>query len=192
MISTALAVEYAQAVDGWMRVDELWWLAELARRQRPGCTWVEVGTWKGRSWAAVALSLPVRAQLIAVDTFDGGTADDDATIAGHLQATGSVRDDFDRVRNAIADQRTDLTVPVICALSAAAVRYVGDRTADVVFIDGDHHAAHVCEDVTIWLAKLKPGGVLCGHDADDARVVEGLTMAGMVFDVVCGSIWMRR
>ena len=39
-----------------------------------------------------------------------------------------------------------------------------DGSLDFVFIDGQHTYEAVCEDIDAWLSKVKPGGVLAGHD----------------------------
>ena len=35
---------------------------------------------------------------------------------------------------------------------------------DLVFIDADHSEAAVVYDICLWLPKVRPGGILCGHD----------------------------
>jgi hypothetical protein len=37
---------------------------------------------------------------------------------------------------------------------------------DFVFIDGDHTEEGCRRDIEAWLPKVKPGGLLCGHDWD--------------------------
>jgi predicted O-methyltransferase YrrM len=38
---------------------------------------------------------------------------------------------------------------------------------DAVFIDADHSYASVKEDIAAWIGKVRPGGVLAGHDYVD-------------------------
>lgn len=48
------------------------------------------------------------------------------------------------------------------SLEAAAC--IDDRSLNFVFIDGDHSHRAVSADIKAWAPKLKPGGLLCGHD----------------------------
>ena len=43
-------------------------------------------------------------------------------------------------------------------------KQVKDKSLDFVFIDADHRYPAVIKDLAAWVPKLKPGGVLCGHD----------------------------
>lgn len=47
---------------------------------------------------------------------------------------------------------------------------VTDNTLDFVFIDGNHSYSFVKEDVTEWTKKVKPGGIVCGHDYKEDKV----------------------
>lgn len=48
--------------------------------------------------------------------------------------------------------------------SAEAVRDFADASLDFVYIDGDHSFDFVMQDLILWSAKVKPGGVIAGHD----------------------------
>jgi hypothetical protein len=48
---------------------------------------------------------------------------------------------------------------------------------DFIFIDANHAEAHVYLDVTNYYPKVKPGGILCGHDWDAAQVITGVEKA---------------
>lgn len=47
-------------------------------------------------------------------------------------------------------------------------------SVDFVFIDGDHTLEAVWSDLEMWHPKLKPGGLLCGHDYGHPRDVRGI------------------
>lgn len=48
--------------------------------------------------------------------------------------------------------------------SAGMAIHVPDNELDFVFIDADHRYSAVIADLAAWVPKLKPGGMLCGHD----------------------------
>lgn len=48
--------------------------------------------------------------------------------------------------------------------SVEAAAEVEDGTLDFVFIDADHGYQGCRDDIQAWLLKLKPDGLLCGHD----------------------------
>jgi hypothetical protein len=50
-----------------------------------------------------------------------------------------------------------------CDSVFGASRYI-DGTLDFVFIDADHQYASVRRDIDAWLPKVKPGGIIAGHD----------------------------
>ena len=50
----------------------------------------------------------------------------------------------------------------LTSLDAAAA--VTDLSLDFVYIDGNHEKGHVLEDLSAWTPKIKPGGMLAGHD----------------------------
>src|SRR5207253_8367684 len=68
-----------------------------------------------------------------------------------------------------------------------------DASVDFVFIDAGHDFNSVCNDIRVWLPKVKPGGVLAGHDyehpccPDVSRAVE--KMLGQRFEKRPGHVW---
>ena len=39
-----------------------------------------------------------------------------------------------------------------------------DQSLELVFIDGRHEKPYAAEDIRVWLPKVKPGGLISGHD----------------------------
>lgn len=48
--------------------------------------------------------------------------------------------------------------------SSEAAGHFADHSLDFVYIDADHHEKYVREDIRLWLPKIRPGGLLAGHD----------------------------
>ena len=47
-----------------------------------------------------------------------------------------------------------------------------DASIDFVFIDADHIYEHVKKDILAWLPKVKPGGIIAGHDYNPPHEVK--------------------
>jgi len=54
--------------------------------------------------------------------------------------------------------------------SMEALEDFEDNELDFVFIDGNHEYEHVLEDITEWTKKVKPGGIIAGHDYKEDEV----------------------
>lgn len=53
---------------------------------------------------------------------------------------------------------------IMQATSAWAAKVCDDGVHDFVFIDANHTYESAKEDITIWLPKIRTGGLICGHD----------------------------
>ncbi len=80
----------------------------------------------------------------------------------------------------------------LCEKSVDAAAFYDDASLDLVYIDADH--ARVAEDITAWLPKLRPGGLLAGHDftpdmlPDGPQVIRDVIAAFPIFEVWRGSL----
>jgi hypothetical protein len=57
--------------------------------------------------------------------------------------------------------------------SIEAAKRVEDGSLDFVYVDARHDTASVREDLEAWYPKLRPGGLLAGHDYVDGRFPNG-------------------
>ena len=53
---------------------------------------------------------------------------------------------------------------IIRKFSMDAIYDFADKSLDFVYIDGNHDAKHVLEDITNWSKKVRQGGIISGHD----------------------------
>lgn len=56
------------------------------------------------------------------------------------------------------------SVEIIRAFSKDAAQQFADESLDWVYIDANHGYEAVKEDLGLWWSKVKPGGILSGHD----------------------------
>ena len=55
-------------------------------------------------------------------------------------------------------------VRLVRAFSVEAAMGVEEGSLDFVYIDANHDLLHVIEDITAWAPKVRPGGIVSGHD----------------------------
>jgi len=75
---------------------------------------------------------------------------------------------------------------VLRMTSLEAARWVPDGEFDMVFLDGDHTYKAVHKDLPAWLPKVKPGGLLCGHDFRNDPPTFGVRSAVLRFAALNG------
>ena len=173
-------IERALGIEGWMSEEELTWLAEQAKTHT---RIAEVGSWRGRSTAALSDNTP--GVVYAVDTWEGSpeTDDDPAFEAG---GPGWLLEDF--LAHAGANVMPLQTTSVKAAERFAQLK----ETFDLIFIDGAHDYESVTADINAWRPLLAKGGILCGHDywpdSDVRRAVNEL----LVVTNPAGSIWREK
>lgn len=148
----------ACAIDGWMAVPELEFLASQARVNK---RIIELGSFLGRSTRALADN--TEGKVLAIDHWRGPN---DVEIAGREFLFESFVENLkDRIDSGVCipwniDHR-DIDARLACVQMENAW---GTHSADMIFIDGDHSYSAVHQDISNFLPLLEPGGLLCGHD----------------------------
>ena len=130
-----------QDIPGWMDFEDFF--AAMVAQGKDGDLFVEVGAHKGRSAAYLLEQIAASGKAIDVEAIER----DPAIFAELVENLRGAR---------------GLLLRNIASLDAAAD--FPDGSLAFVFIDADHSYAAVCADISAWLPKVKPGGVLAGHD----------------------------
>jgi predicted O-methyltransferase YrrM len=147
-----------KGIEGWFSEDEGRWYARFARALRGG-TFVEVGSWKGRSTSFIGRICNANGtRLVCVDHW-AGSRDSLAPRYAAALATEDVEQTFRANMRAL-----DIEVEVIAAPSIEAARRFAAGSIDRVFLDASHDADSVHEDLVAWSERLRPAGILAGHD----------------------------
>jgi hypothetical protein len=125
-----------------------------------GDTFVELGAWKGRSTAFMAVEIARSGKAIRFVTVDHwrGT-DEPEQLADPDLRENRLYETF--LRN-IAPVR-DYVEP-IRARTVDAARMFDDGTVAFVYVDAGHGYADVRADLSAWWPKIKPGGRMAGDD----------------------------
>lgn len=162
-------------IPGWFDFPDLY--RERVQQASPGAVFVELGTWLGKSTAFMLSSIQESGKAIrftSYDTFKGSVTEPEhqAIVAEHGGSLlAAARSNLARACG------PDGPTCLVEADSVAAARLHADASVDFCFIDADHTEAGVIRDIEAWLPKMKPGGVIAGHDYDSpavAKAVDGL------------------
>jgi predicted O-methyltransferase YrrM len=116
-------------------------LVDLLNEQCPGegLVVVEIGTYSGYTSAHLLRYVPRIEHIYAVD----------------------IRKPEGPIGNQIAGEER---ATFIQGWSHEAAEHFDDASLDLVFIDADHSQEAVARDLLAWVPKVKPGGVIAGHD----------------------------
>lgn len=148
-----LVLERLKGLPGLMDPQEV---ALLCRMARSAKTIVELGCYKGRSMAAMALANP-GAAVYGVDSFG------DMNHRGYKGGSeAEVRLNMDRVGVEPAGVYTGTT-------DQAAGEWPEDIEIDLLHVDAGHSYDEVRRDIANWIPKVAPGGAVVFHDYGRAR-----------------------
>lgn len=180
---------FYQNIQGWFDYEDLY--RQMASMCYVNSTIVEVGSWKGKSAAFMAVEILNRNPSIrfhCVDTWlgsvehqEGGPFADEHAINGTLYE--HFLENIKPVKHVINPIRMD---------SISASKLFTDRTLEFVFIDADHSYEGVSADIKAWKPKLIPGGFLCGHDINWSQDVVRAVSENVPEYQIRGSCWFYQ
>jgi predicted O-methyltransferase YrrM len=122
-----------------------------------GDIFVEIGSWKGRSAAYMAVEImnsDKKIDFFCVDSFEGDKGLRDAG----FHSDGQKEIFIENMKPAEGYYQ------IVQGDSAKSADNFKDGSLKFVFIDAEHTYEAVKRDITAWLPKVKPGGILSGHD----------------------------
>lgn len=139
-------------IEGWMRFTEQQFLYHEAKKHK---IIVEVGSWKGKSTHAICSGCK-DGIVYAVDTWQGSIDEKDDThwLAQREDVYETFKTNTNQFENLIKIKKP----------SVEGAKWFEDGSLDMVFIDAGHTYEAVIEDIEAWLPKVKPDGIICGHD----------------------------
>ena len=133
-------------------------MLDLVLDQFPsGGTWVELGSWTGRSAAYCAVELINRNKLgpfYCVDTWLG-----EAAIAYDPATVQDLEHIFRTNINPVLEH-----VTMLSEISWAAAGHFADGSVDFCYVDAGHSYEAVTNDLHAWWPKLRAGSFFAGDD----------------------------
>lgn len=154
MESATLIPHIEHALEGWFDFKRFY--EQIAEWIPDGGKWVEVGVYAGKSFSyglIETLNLGKKVDMVAVDMFP------DEWIYGMRPDGMTVWDKFNAGMKPLNGKYR-----VIIGQSTEAADWFLDASIDFVFIDAAHDYESVTNDINAWLPKIKPGGIIAGHD----------------------------
>jgi uncharacterized Rossmann fold enzyme len=134
----------------------------LSRLPEGDVTGAEIGVFTG-ALSRLLLDRP-GIHLTMVDSWAGGGKDYIGDSGDwHSRLSQSQQDDYRKSAERVAAEFGD-RARVMPMSSNEAVHFVPDASLDFVFIDADHSYEGCKRDIEMWSTKVKPGGLLSGHD----------------------------
>lgn len=123
----------------------------------------EIGVFEGDTTEALLAHLPELELLICVDPFERYPAFDASTPKKEGKVATA---DLVKVKAAFKDRIAPYSSKCnfMNEYSSTAASAVPSDFLDFVFIDGNHAYEYVKEDIQLWAPKVKPGGLIVGHD----------------------------
>jgi len=134
-------------------------------------TFVEVGSLYGDTSYKVLRACPSLAKAYLVDPLKAefNTIPEHSYVCGeedwHMHSQPGLDSVYEHVRERF---KRIPRAAVIRKTSEAASKGFKPESLDLVFIDAIHLYDYAKQDIQSWLPKLKPGGILAGHDYQKA------------------------
>jgi len=151
----ARLVHDVNSVPGWQELQSIAVLSSIARNPSFE-VFAEIGVFMGRSFLTFLLSNP-NLNGVAVDTFQGTTGEHEEI----LKNVPSLRKAFEaNLERFYVSCRASIFEGDSREIHTA----FSDNSFDFIFIDGNHTYDYVKSDINNWYPKVKPGGILMGHD----------------------------
>jgi len=132
----------------------------------------EVGVFSGNHLRELLFAEPL--ELVAIDAWQADLEGCGMTI------TQAKMDEF--YESILELSRKHPCIKVLRMLSTDAAQQFADGYFDFVYLDANHTYSSVKSDLEAWWSKVRPGGVLAGHDYVDQTTNDG-TKFGVIQSV---------
>lgn len=157
---------FNENIQGWFTFPSLY--SQISNHYSDGSHFVEIGVWKGKSAAYMAVELvnnnKTNVRFDCIDTWEG--SEEHINPNSGFFEPGLLED-----RDWLYKHFLENIEPVkhiinpIRKPSLEAVNLYQDNSLDFIFIDASHDYENVLKDIKAWYPKCKPEtGIISGHD----------------------------
>jgi predicted O-methyltransferase YrrM len=149
-------VKHYDKISGWFNHEIAY--DYLVSQVPTGGTVLELGAWLGRSSAYLADKVAEADRGITCIISDSWMGSPNELNKNHKLATET------DIYEIFKENMQGRNYRSVRGLSTETVEQFEDTSLDVVFIDLTHSYDAVKQDIELWYPKVKPGGILSGHD----------------------------
>jgi predicted O-methyltransferase YrrM len=163
---------FYQNIEGWFSYDYIY--KHAVETATDNELFIEVGSFKGRSSAYLAVEIAnsgKKIRLDCVDTWQGSSEHQAGAECEVIEVVeGTLYETF--LKNI---EPVKHIINPVRMTSLEAAKLYEDDSVDFIMIDGEHTYEAVKADIQAWLPKMKNGGVMTGDDAFSPLVVRAAT-----------------
>lgn len=176
------------SIEGWFSPQDCEGYKFLLNECPDDGTFVEVGSWLGKSSSFLIDNKKPSQKIICIDTWKGSQNE---LHTHHRLAT--LVDIFEIFKENLGDRDySSIRLP-----SVEAAKTFDNDSLDVVFIDAEHTYEALKNDINAWLPKVKQGGYIAGHDYSSGwpgvvRAVHEFFSSNSILQGSYGSCWMVK
>lgn len=179
---------YYKDIHGWFDYEQLFKLA-IQNCPEKGKI-VELGCWKGRSSSYLiveALNSKKDLDIHFVDTWAGSPEHLDSSLGTYEEGLSQ---DPDFVYKVFLDNinKTNYPKNIHRMHTFQASKLFEDNSIDFLYIDTAHEFEHVKKEINLWFPKVKPGGVIAGHDYFYPGVLAAVRDFSLKYDLEISNI----
>lgn len=179
-----------QNIQGWFTFPKFY--SSIVEQSKDNYHIVEIGAWKGKSTAYMAVEIANSNKKIKFDCVDTWEGDDDIKNCHDeplLKEPNLLYEHF--LKNI---EPVKQYINPIRKTSFEASKLFLNETLNCVFIDGSHDYDSVKSDILAWLPKIKNGGVLSGHDFSHQPIKKALkdTLGSGFFEFKNEDVWVFK
>jgi hypothetical protein len=117
----------------------------------------EIGIDRGAYSQAICEYNP-RLYLYSIDSWSTSSFEDGINQGAAMQAQ------FERHYKNAVNRLSKYNCTIIRAESLDAIKRFEDNSLDFVYIDANHNFVNIASDIYRWEKKVRPGGIVSGHD----------------------------
>lgn len=145
----------------------------VQQHKRDNLTIAEIGVAEGHtSKLVIDVVVEMKGHMYAVDWFQGNLeVEDPEHPHGHNTNQEVIDFKYNHYYNLMrskfsSTEEMNKHLTILKGKSFDVADFIQDESLDICFLDAGHGYEDVSRDIKRYLPKIKPGGIICGHDYD--------------------------